>query len=195
MKTGLVRSTLVAIVMLGLLIPGVASADWFNWGCRYQGTWFGVKAQDNMELAGWMATVEGKSYFYGTNNLEFTVDTFDARLPVPGTEASEEPVYQFPTVVGTTTNRGNWMRTGYNTFAYTTTGFALDADGKIVYVAKLSGHITLSEDCNHDVVTGMLEIYLPGTMKNPFIDGLDEPDFGPYPIDDVYGYRARVNLP
>ncbi len=183
MKTSIVRITLIAILTLGLAIPNVASAGWFNWGCRYQGTWFGVQAEDNLALAGWMVTVEGNSYFYGTNNLEFTNDAFDfTLLPFPGAD----------TVVDVTTNRGNWMRTGYNTFSYTTTGFALDADRKIVFTAKLSGHITLSGDCNSDVITGMMEIFSPGTMKNPFID---EPDIGPFPIDDVYGYRAFVDLP
>lgn len=183
MKTSIVRSSLVAILMLGLAIPGVASAGWFSWGCRYQGTWLGVKAPDNLEPAGWFATVEGKSYFYGTNNLVFTNDIFDPTLRG-----------KLPHVVDVTTNRGNWMRTGYNTFAYTTTGFALDANRRIVYTAKLSGHITLSEDCNSDVITGTLEVFFAGTGKNPFID---KPDIPPedIPIPNVYGYRAFVDVP
>jgi len=180
MKKGIRGTTLVGILLFGLTLPAVASAGFFNWGCRYQGTWLGIQAPDNQELAGWLATVEGKSYFYGTNNLEFTTDVFDITLDG-----------QLPHVVDVTTSRGNWMRTGYNTFAYTTTGFGLDANRKIVYTTTLSGRITLSEDCNSDVITGMVSIFFPGTGKNPLIH---EPDIGPFPIDDVYGFRAFVDL-
>jgi len=172
--------------MLGLALPGVASAGFWSWGCPYQGTWFGVM-ENSPALAGWMVTVEGKSHFYGTNNLEFTATAFDPRLPDPVTGA-----FAFPNAVQATTMRGNWMRTGYNTFVYTTTGFALNADGNPEYIVKLSGHIKLRKDCNSNVITGTLEIFFPWTMKNPFID---KPDLEPIPIENVYGYRAFVDLP
>lgn len=187
MKTSVVRSTLIAILMLGLAAPSIASAGFFNWGCRYQGTWLGVMSEDNQALAGWMVTVEGKFNFYGTNNLEATNAAFDPRIPVPDMPG----VFAFETAVQMSTMRGNWMRTGYNQFIYTTTGFGLDANGFPLYIAKLSGHVTLGDDCNSNVITGIMEVFLPGT--NPFID--EPPHIGPFAIPNAYGYRAFVDLP
>ena len=157
MKTHVVRSALVGILMLGLAIPGVASAGWFNWGCWYQGTWFGVTAEDNPALSGWMVTVEGRSYWYGTNNLE-------------------------------------WMRTGHNTFVYTTTGFALDADRMPVYVSKMYGTVTVSEDCSSDVITSTIEIFpvgMDGVIPNPF--GVTSPIKLDFP--ETHAYRAFIDMP
>lgn len=188
MKTNTVRSSLVAILMLALAIPSVASAGWFSWGCRYQGTWFGVMGPEDTTLAGWMVTVEGRSSFYGTNNLEYTAPVLDPRLPIPGTDA-----FLFPEAVQTSTNRGNWMRTGYNRFVYTTTGFGLDASRNPLYVAKVSGNITLSEDCNSDVITTTVEIFpvVNGIIPNPFTA---MPTYT-LPFPDQYAYRAFVDLP
>lgn len=182
MKTSVIRSILVGILMLGIAMPSVASAGF----CRYQGTWFGVMGEDNPALAGWMVTVEGRSFFHGTNNLESTTAAFDPRLP------DELGNLSFPNAVALTTLRGNWMRTGNRTFIYTTTGFAVDAFGIPVYAAKLSGTVTLSRDCNSDVITSTLEVYLPQSMKNPFID---EADVVITSFPDVYAFRAYVDLP
>lgn len=194
MKTSIVRSTLVAILMLGLTIPSIASASFFNWGCRYQGTWFGVMAEDNPALAGWMVTAEGRSYWHGTNNLEWTNYIFDPRLPMPDPMDPDSFVFAFETAVNATTMRGNWMRTGYNTFVYTTTGFGIDANRMPVYVAKMSGTITLSDDCSSDVITATMEVFPVdenGVIPNPFI-----PSMGiQVDIPDVYAHRVFVDLP
>ena len=181
MKTSIVRTGLVGILMLGLAVPGVASAAFFDWGCRYQGTWFGVVSDTDDSFAGWMATIGGNSYFYGTNDLEFTREQFDpTTLPLP--RAGE--------VVDWTSNRGNWMRSGYNTFIYTSTGFGLDANRNIVYIVRIGGTIELSEDCNSDRITVILEVFEAGA--NPFTDA---PIFGPVPLPDTYGVRAHVDVP
>ncbi|MDJ0813372.1 MAG: hypothetical protein QNJ23_06570 [Woeseiaceae bacterium] len=190
MKTRVVRSTIVAILMLGLAIPGVASAGFFNWGCKYQGTWFGVVSEDIPALAGWMVTVEGGSYFYGTNNLESTFPAFDPRLPNPMAPGT----FVFEDAVALSTMRGNWMRTGFNTFIYTTTGFGLDANGVPLYVAQLNGNITLSEDCQRDVITGTLKVFVPASMKNPFV-GSPDPDLPLITLPPMHAIRAFINLP
>lgn len=202
MKKSVLSTALVGILLLGLALPAVASAGWFNWGCRYQGTWFGVVAEDNPALlSGWMVTVEGKSFFYGTNNVEFTAVSLDPRLPIPGTDPVE---YLYPTAVRVTTDRGNWMRTGYNTFAYTMTGFGLDAFGVPLYVATGNGDITLSDDCNRAVITAVAKVFdvvhegveFP-LMPNPFIDDnpfvFEPPVVIPFPVQ--YAYRAFVDMP
>ena len=202
MKKSSFRIALLGILLLGLTLPAVASAGWFNWGCRYQGTWFGVVTENNPELlSGWVVTIEGKSRWYGTNNVEFTAVSLDPRLPIPNTDPVE---YLYPTAVRGTTNRGNWMRTGYNTFAYTMTGFGLDANGLPLYVATGNGKVTLSDDCNRAVITAEAKVFdvvyegVPFPLiPNPFIDPdasmLPPPITLPFP--DQYAYRAFVNLP
>lgn len=199
MKKCSLRFALVSVLLLGLAMPAVASAGWFNWGCRYQGTWFGVQGPESPTpeaFAGWMVTIEGKSYWYGTNNVEFTAASYDPRLPDPFNPGEFLFDGEFEHAVATSTNRGNWVRTGYNTFAYTMTGFAMDANRLPVYVAQASGHVTMSEDCNRIEVTAMVSIF-PVTydpfpkIPNPFID---TPKYV-IPFPTQYGYRAFVNMP
>ena len=137
-------------------------------------------------------TVEGRSYWYGTNNLEWTNYVFDPRLPQP--TPSGEIDYAFPTAVSATTMRGNWMRTGHNTFVYTTTGFALDADRMPVYVSKMYGTVTVSEDCSSDVITSTIEIFpvgMDGVIPNPF--GVTSPIKLDFP--ETHAYRAFIDMP
>jgi hypothetical protein len=177
MKTSMVRSTLVGLLMLGLTMPNVASAGFFGWGCSFQGTWFGVTSPEDTTLTGWVVTVTGKSHFHGTNNLEYP--TFDATLA--GT---------FPNADRISTLRGAWARTGFNTFAYTMTGIAVATDGITpVWIGKLNGNITLSADCRSEEITATLEVFAP--TASPF-DG--EPLF-PIALPPHYGYRASVDLP
>ena len=209
MKKSIVRLTVVGILTLGLTVPAIASAGWFNWGCRYQGTWFGVVAEEVPGLfSGWMMTIEGKSFFYGTNNVEFTAVALDPRLPKPGTNPVE---YLFPLAVQSTTNRGNWIRTGYNTLAWTMTGFGLDANGRPLYLATGSGEVTLSDDCNGAVITTASALVYPVVyddldrpwIPNPFIDPNPfiepNPPMLPQPIPvlfpEIYAYRVFVDLP
>jgi len=194
MKTSIARATLVGILMLGLAIPGVAAAKWFNWGCWYQGTWFGVMAENHSALSGWMVTVEGRSYWYGTNNLEWTNYIFDPKLPQPHPTEPDVFVDAFPTAVSATTMRGNWMRIGHNTFVYTTTGFALDADRLPLYVAKMYGTVTVSDDCSSDVITASMEIFpvgMDGVIPNPF--GISSPIRIDFP--ESHARKVFVDLP
>jgi len=182
MKKGILCSTIIGVLMLGLTIPGVASAGYFGWGCSLQGTWFGVEAPENTVLTGWVVTVTGKSHFRGTNNLEHAL--FDATLSVPF-----EPFQLYPDADRLGSLRGVWMRTGFNTFAYTMTGIAVDADGAPVWVGKLSGNITLSDDCKSEEITATLKTFAP--LVSPF-DG--EPEYV-LPLPTHYGYRAYLDLP
>jgi len=116
-----------------------------------------------------MVTVEGKSHLSGTNNLEYP--TFDPTLGGA-----------FP-AVRISTLRGIWERTGRNTFAYSFTGFGLDAVNSLVYISKVNGTIKLSPDCRTETITASLSVYLPSV--SPF--GGD-PLFT-IPLPEHYGYR------
>ncbi len=202
MKQSSIRITLVGILLLGLTLPAVASAGWFNWGCRYQGTWFGVVAEDNPAyLSGWLMNIEGKSFFYGTNDVEFTAVALPPSLPVidPATGAIIE--VRYPLAVRATSNRGNWMRIGYNRLAWTMTGFGLDANGLPLYVAMGKGEVTLNDDCSSAVITAEAFVYDVvydefgrALIPNPLIG---PPVFEPrYTIEfpPQYAYRAFVDL-
>lgn len=171
MRTDIVRYMLAGILMLGLAIPGAALAGNGKQGCSLQGSWFGVAGLEDKTLTGWMVTVTGKSEKRGTNNFEYA--TFDPTL-----------FNNFPSAVRLSTMRGNWERTGGNTFVYTFTGIALDADNLPVWIGKVSGNITLSADCNFETITATLFVFLPSV--SPF-DG--DPLF-PYPLEEHYGYRG-----
>ena len=205
MKKSIIRFTLVGILTLGLTLPAVASAGWFNWGCRYQGTWFGIVAKENPALlSGWLMTIEGKSYFHGTNNVEFTAIALDPRLPKINPATGEVTGYRYPTAVRSTSNRGNWMRTGYNRLAWTMTAFGLDANGLPLYVAKGKGDVTLLDDCNRAVITAEAQVFpvkydgLPfPIIPNPFIDPNPFMESPPETIyfPEQFAYRASVDLP
>ena len=82
------------------------------------------------------------------------------------------------------------MRIGYNRLIYTTTGMALDAEGKMLYIAKISGFVEISEDCNFISITNnTVEIFPP--VINPFTDG----SVGQMSGMVYFGRRAHVDLP
>jgi len=180
MRKSIIRGALLSILLLGFTIPGVALAGGGEKGCSNIGTWFGVVAPGDSTLTGWMGTVTGKSSNEGSNNIEFA--NFDATLGLD--------FYPFNAAVGITSLHGNWVRTGGDTFDYTFTGYALDENNTPLYIAKVSGHVTLIMGCQYEHITATLEVFAWGV--SPF-DG--EPMLAPIPLDDHYGYRATVDLP
>ena len=202
MKKSVVQLTVVGILTLGLTLPAIASAGWFNWGCRYQGTWFGLAAEDNPALlSGWLMNIEGKSFFYGTNDVEFTAVALDPRLPVIDFATGQVIDVRYPDAVRATSNRGNWMRIGYNTLAWTMTGFGLDANGLPLYVATSNGVVTLSDDCNKAFITAepakvyevVVDEFGRRLIPNPLIDSVFEPKYI-IPFPPQYAFRAFVNM-
>lgn len=176
MKSRMVRNLVLGIFMLGLSLPGIAMAGGHGRSCSLLGTWFGVQGPESTVLSGWVVTATGSSANRGTNNLEYP--TFDASLGI-GLPA-----------VRLSTLRGAWERTGGKTFTYTMIGTGVAADGiTAVYIGKLSGTITLSDDCNREYITAVFEVFSP--EASPF-DGerLFRND-----LPDHHGYRAFVNLP
>ena len=178
MRKSIIRAALLAILSLGFAFPGVALAD-DSKGCSNLGTWFGVMGPGDTTLAGFSGTVTGKSSNMGTNLFSFP--TFD-----PSFGLDFPP---FSLAVSITDMRGNWVRTGGNTFDYTFMGFAMDAANVPVYIAKVSGQATLIDDCQYQHVTAVMEVFLPS--MSPFHM---EP-ISVFYMGEFYGYRASVDLP
>jgi hypothetical protein len=170
MRIGIFRYTLVGILLLGLAIPGVTMADAAEKGCSNLGTWFGVMAPGDTRLTGWLANVMGKSADQGTNDLEYP--NFDVTLD-----------NNFESAVSLSSMRGIWRRTGGRTFDYTFTGYAIDEFGMPVYIATVSGVVTLLEDCRYEHVTATMDIFLP--FMSPFHDD----PFMSFPLEPHYAYK------
>lgn len=197
MRKNTIYGALLGILLLGFTIPGVALADGGGEGCSNIGTWFGVAPfpPDQMPppsvvippppwdvtyLTGWVASALGKSNNEGTNIFEYPI--FDPTLGI------EDPPFSLAARLGDM--RGNWKRTGGNTFDYTFMGFAFDASNMPVYIAKVSGQVTLLIECQYQHTTAVMEVFLP--FMSPFHDS------GPIaviPLGEFYGYRAKVDLP
>ena len=200
MRKNIVRGALVAILLLGFTIPGVVLAGGGGKGCSNLGTWFGVSPflpdptsppveippppWGAMYLTGWSVTVTGKSNNTGTNNFEYPV--FDPSLPILGLD--DTPPFSDAVRIGSM--RGNWKRTGGNTFDYTFMGFAFGVSGMPVYVAKISGQVVLVENCQYQYTTATMEVFRP--WMDPFDEELD-PEWT-IPLGEFYGYRAKVDL-
>ena len=178
MRKNIIYGALLGILLLGFTIPGVALAGGGGKGCSNIGTWFGVVAPDDTRLTGWVASALGKSNNEGTNLFEYP--TFDATLNGMFSEAAR---------LGSM--RGNWKRTGGNTFDYTFMGTAFDASNVPVYIAKVSGQVTLFNHCQYQYTTALMDVFLP--FMSPFYDQPINPE--PISLGEFYGYRAKVDLP
>jgi len=201
MRKQIIYAVFLGILTLGFTTPGVALAGEGGKGCSNLGTWFGVgpvppnetppppeelmpPPWHPMYLTGWSVTVTGKSNNMGTNLFEYP--TFDPRINE--FFAQFEP-FKFADRIGSM--RGNWKRTGGNTFDYTFMGFAYSALNMPVYIAKISGQVVLINNCQYQYTTAVMEVFLPD--MNPFYDS-------PYndfviPLGVFYGYRAKVEPP
>lgn len=199
MRRNIIRSALLGILLLGFAIPGAALADDGANGCSNLGTWFGVTPfppdqvpppvtppppWDVTYLSGWSVSVTGKSNNEGANNFEYPV--FDPKFTMLGLEETEP----FASAVRIGTMRGNWVRTGGNTFDYTFMGFAYDEANMPAYISKISGLVVLIEDCQYQYTTALMEVYWP--YMNPFDEDL-EPAYV-IPLGVFYGYRAKVDV-
>ena len=200
MRNSIFRGALVSILLLGLALPGAALAGGGEKGCSNLGTWFGVAPfipdptslpveiptppWDVMYMTGWSVTVTGKSSNEGTNLFEYP--NFNPKI---SPDLAVIPPFMYAERIGNM--RGNWKRTGGNTFDYTFMGFAYDGENNPAYIAKISGQVVLVADCQYQYTTAIMEVFLPD--MNPFHDA-------PYmdlaiPLGEFYGYRAKVVSP
>jgi hypothetical protein len=170
MRNGIFRSVLLGILLLGFTVPGIALAGDGGKGCSNYGTWFGVMGPGDTRLTGWMANIMGKSADEGTNNLEYP--NFDVTLD-----------NNFESAVALSSMRGIWRRTGGKTFDYAFTGIATDEFGAPVYIATVSGVVTLLGDCRYEHITATMDIFLP--FMSPFHDD----PFMSFELEPLYAYK------
>ena len=140
-------------------------------GCKPLGSWLGY---DQYGSAWWMTTTDGQSASHGTLNLE-----------APGAAAILR--YDFPDVAAVTEMRGIWEKAGSNLVAWTVVGFAYDAAGTTLALARLSGKSTLSKDCNSEHITDtLLEVFAPDAD----VDSAEALWTMPFPPHE--GYRVKL---
>lgn len=163
-----IRPTAVSILIACFGLCGVAAAR----DCSPLGTWLQVNP-DTHVLAGFLSTSDGQSSNEGTITLEN-----------PGFGMTLYGL--FPDAVAGSGDRGVWKRTGGKTFKYSLMGTAVDSSGAIVWIRRISGAITLFEDCKMEKITAVMAVYLP--TDNPF-EGTPLYEFD---LGDLYAYRFTL---
>ena len=146
-------------VFIVFLLAATMAAAGKDDGCKLQGTWMSF---DENGVPGWVAGIHGQSASCGTNELEYPA------FMIPG----------FSDVVGGTNMRGVWERTGGNTFDYTMFGYTYDEFGTPVWMNRMYGTLTLTDDCNTATVTATVNIlfcFEPFSCSDPYRD----PDIDP----------------
>jgi len=168
MKTKIISSIFTCLLILAVSPSAFAGKS----SCSLLGGWVGYDETGAISLL----TYDGKSESSGASDLEFL--------------ALDPTLYgAFPTAVKTTSLRGEWKRTGGNTFAYTLIVLALDDTNQTVGLAKFTGGKVLEEDCTRMVVTVQMEVYEP--FMNPF----EEDPLGVFDLGFLYAYPMRVDPP
>ncbi len=181
MRSDIIRGALLGFLLLAFAIPGIALAGDDEKTCSNMGTWFGVAdpLDGDMTLTGWTTTVTGQSANTGVNVIEWP--DFDPSLGLAFPPFSE--AHHISNM------RGLWKRTGGKTFDYSFTGFAYSESNERVYIAKVSGSVTMLGGCDYEFITAYFEVFAPG--DNPFLAG---PIFE-MPLPDHWGQRAKLALP
>jgi hypothetical protein len=165
---------LVTVFLFGFLsVPGTAVAAPAQ-NCSYIGSWYGFIGG----VVEWTVNVQGLSQSSGTIDLEDII--FD---PTLGLEMFEDAVRM-------SSIKGVWERTGGNTFSITGIGYAIDPTGAQVWLGKMSGYVTIVDDCNTESLDLTLEVFAPG--QDPFAEAAI---YGGFPLPVHEGYRMRVDPP
>jgi len=160
-----------------LLVPYTALA---GSDCEYIGTWLGYDSDGNIA---WMSQTNGKSSSSGTGLLE--LPGFDMTFGGSFPDATRS----------TTTLKSTWQRTGGHTFSYTSMGFATNDVGVPIWVGRLTGDVSLAEDCNTLVVENtLLSVYIVDAVNDPVPIWGRTPDIQ-IPFLPHAGYRVTLELP
>jgi hypothetical protein len=168
MKTKIISSILSCLLMLAVSPSAFAGKS----SCSLLGGWVGYDELGATALI----TYDGKSESYGASDGDFP--------------ALDPTLYgAFPTAVKTTSLRGEWKRTGGNTFDYTLIVLAMNDANQTVGLAKFTGDKVVEEDCTRMVVSVQMEVYLPN--MNPFGDD----PLGVFDLGFLYAYPMRVDPP
>jgi hypothetical protein len=155
---------LICIATLVLIPFTVAFAADGEQGCSPSGTWVG--------------TLEGTPVMtitYGHESAQ--AGTLIIDLP------SFDPTFggMFSGVRGSSAARGIWKKTGGNTWFYMALIIGAVPNGPTVYVAKISGPVTASQNCGSILIKTTLEVFHPS----------GEPWFS-MPLEDHGGYPMVI---
>lgn len=88
--------------------------------------------------------------------------------------------FSFPTAVGATDGRGDFVRTGKNTYDYSLLAIGFDEDYEFVYFSVYSGTAVITSDNTMECVF-YLAFYSPD--QDPFGENPPMYCFGPYDLD------------
>jgi len=153
-------------IVLVLAAASTLTASVVHAGCDFSGSFMSfISIEGFGDVPTWLSTSTGKSGSSGIIDMEFP------DLDVTGNG-------NFPTAVMLSHYKGEWKRTSGITFDYTFLAYAVDSSGNPVYISKIKGTATSSEDCNTITVTAFEDIFLVGnpTCDNPFEDDPCEKD-------------------
>jgi predicted small secreted protein len=166
------RLSFLAFFLASFGAAGTATAGGVGRDCSPLGTWLEVNPYTHV-LAGFLSTTDGQSSNEGTIILEnpgFGLTLFGL----------------FPEAVAGSGDRGVWKRIGGNTFKYSLMGTAVNSSGEIEWIRKISGTVTILDDCKTEKITAVMLVYL-GT-DNPF-EGTPLYEFD---LGDLYAYRLTL---
>lgn len=162
-------------IIVGLAVALSATPDAAaNETCSPIGSWYGYfapTANVPADTPKWLSTINGKSESSGTIVLELI--GFDSTMGG-----------FFPTAVGGTLIRGAWKRIDGNTFAVNALAVGVDAQGKDLYIAKMTGIDKIVENCNVVEVHTSLQLLDPITFA-PLTPAMDQAVH--------YGHRITVD--
>jgi hypothetical protein len=159
----------LCVILAVLTLPAVAGHHEVD--CKAGGSWFGYDEQGSIW---WTSTVDGQSASHGTLNLE-----------VPGS------VNFFDGAFAISELKGQWEKTGGNTYDWTVVGIPFDEYAASLLIVKLSGSNILDEDCDMMMVTNLVMEVFP-----PVADiYADDPAAVDTSFPDHPGYRVKVDLP
>lgn len=152
-------SIVVAVMILGVALAGVAQDNPGAKVCQLDGAWMG-----SLPALGvvWIGIFDSDTFWTGPTMIRFVGGDASLNGLVPTAK-------EFSLTIGT------WHRTGNRSFECTHITYGLDDEGQPAYIAKINGRITTSEDCV-TVDSSRVTIEFFSENQNPF--GHELPYYG-----------------
>ena len=175
MTTGKIIQVLSIIACAALMVAPALAADIDGHGhgvCTLDGAWLGTSPYWGLTSP---IVYQSTSHWTGTISVQFL--------------GGDPTLGGFFPVTSLSSTTGTWVRTGRRTFEYTMIHYGLAEGGQQpVFLAKLSGSIVITGDCDQLEVTNVsLSLYDP--TQDPF--GGEPPFFGCVP-DGTLSTAQRI---